>query len=419
MSGSSGRALQIEHPCPQCGGPVILEETDHFLSCNYCRVNLFILTKNFFRYIFPPKRHPVADTFFVPYWRFRGMYFSFRPYEVKSKVLDASFLSADLKFMPISMGMRTQALKMNFADADMKTHYLTSHTSYRDALTRVEGVTRASDGFYHTGKVYDRAFIGETVSNIYAPVYVKNRALYDGILNRPIGNLTVLRQEKLEDLDHKRNWKIRFISALCPDCGWDMEGDRESVVLICKNCNSAWHSVRGKFQKVRFRVVPGKKKGIIFMPFWKMSVRIEGLELSSYADLVKIANLPRAIQAKWHDEELFFWAPAFKVYPRIFLRLAGRMTYTNYKGKMSDELTGATYFPVTLDSFEAYESVKIILANSVVAKRKIYPLLPDVITIPNSATLIYFPFEVQRTELYQHELKFSIQKSTVRGLKNL
>ena len=157
----------------------------------------------------------------------------------------------------------------------------------------------------------------------------------------------------------------------------------------------------------------------MYMPFWKMSVRIEGLELSSYADLVRIANLPKAIQAKWHDEELFFWAPAFKVYPRIFVRLAGRMTFTNYKGKMSEELTRSSYFPVTLDSFEAYESVKVILANSVVAKRKIYPLLPDIITIPNHSTLVYIPFEIQRTELYQSELKFSIQKSTVRGLQNL
>jgi NADH pyrophosphatase NudC (nudix superfamily) len=26
----------------------------------------------------------------------------------------------------------------------------------------------------------------------------------------------------------------------CPHCGWDMEGGKDSLVLICRNCNIAW-----------------------------------------------------------------------------------------------------------------------------------------------------------------------------------
>ncbi|HDH04186.1 MAG TPA: hypothetical protein ENH01_00515 [Nitrospirae bacterium] len=61
MNGFSGRTLQVEHQCPQCGGPVILEETDRFMSCAFCRVNLFIVSGDFSRYYLPPSTHPLEE----------------------------------------------------------------------------------------------------------------------------------------------------------------------------------------------------------------------------------------------------------------------------------------------------------------------------------------------------------------------
>src|SRR3989339_2060059 len=34
--------------------------------------------------------------------------------------------------------------------------------------------------------------------------------------------------------------RFRFVPTLCPHCGWDMEGQKDSLVLICRNCDSAW-----------------------------------------------------------------------------------------------------------------------------------------------------------------------------------
>ena len=44
---------QIEHNCPQCGAPVILDETDRLLTCPYCRTRLYLATTGYFQYHLP------------------------------------------------------------------------------------------------------------------------------------------------------------------------------------------------------------------------------------------------------------------------------------------------------------------------------------------------------------------------------
>ncbi|HDO22995.1 MAG TPA: hypothetical protein ENG86_09155, partial [Nitrospirae bacterium] len=378
MSGYRGSALQVEHPCPQCGGPVILEETDRFLSCNYCHVRLYIFSKDYFRYYLPPSKHPESDTIFAPYWRFRGLYFSIRPFDIKNKVLDTSFSASGQEFLPISMGLRTQTLKLKFADSEMKTTYLPNQLTVNEAISRIEKMTHFFDSHEYTGRIFHKAFVGDTVSMIYAPLYIRNRAIYDGVLDRPIATLTQSRQECLEQPVGKTAWRIDFKPALCPDCGWDLSGGRDSVVLLCRNCDSAWHSVKGTFRKVDFRVVRWRDRNVIYLPCWRMSAEIEGVDLKSYADLVKTANLPKAPKPEWRKKEIFFWAPAFRTHPHLFMRLARQMTILQPEGDYNDSFPRSAFCPVTLDSGEAFESIKVTLANIAVAKRKFFPKLPSV-----------------------------------------
>ena len=92
---SSGRNWQIEHQCPRCGAPVLLEETDRILSCGYCRVRLYIRVKDHARYCLAPGKAPARDLFFVPYWRFKGLVFSRTGVEIEQKVIDVSSLALE------------------------------------------------------------------------------------------------------------------------------------------------------------------------------------------------------------------------------------------------------------------------------------------------------------------------------------
>jgi hypothetical protein len=67
---------QIRHQCPQCGGPITLDEADRLFACDFCKVRLYIFTEDTFFYYIPWNDRLPDGLRLVPYWRYRGMEFS-------------------------------------------------------------------------------------------------------------------------------------------------------------------------------------------------------------------------------------------------------------------------------------------------------------------------------------------------------
>jgi len=376
---------------------------------------------------------------------------------IQNKVVDTSFLAVDytfLPFLPLSLGVRTQSLKLRFADPRTKATFLDPLISFQEAVSRfgiaineIESAVSSGHFFDHNhasdialkfGKAEDgtiskfispveeahktsspdrsplRAFLGDTVSIIYFPIYVKGTAVYDAILDRPIGKLDARDTDHLSLPVKQRDWAVHFISAQCPDCGWDLTGGRQSLSLVCKNCDTAWQASQCRFKKLSCSVVPWKEKKTVFLPFWRMEVQISGLDLHSYADLVRFANLPRAIKKEWEKTEIFFWAPAFKLQPGMFLKLATQMTIFQPSGVLEESLPASTLHPVTLGSKEVFDTILITLAHIAVKKEKIFPLLHDAGMKLQNAALVYFPFTVKGNEFVQAQTRFSIQRNALR-----
>ena len=78
-----------------------------------------------------------------------------------------------------------------------------------------------------------------------------------------------------------------------------------------------------------------------------------------------------------------------------------------------EEIPRDNLYPVTLPHSEAVQSVKITLANSIIRKKKMFPLLPQVNFIIGESTLVYLPFEDAGQELIQEHLRISINKKTL------
>ncbi len=343
------------------------------------------------------------------------MSFLIKSFDIQNKIVDTSFLATDHMFLPESLGIRTQTLKLSFADPRIKATFLSPRISFQDAISRFWASIDETESAILSGRFFLRAFIGDTVSIIYFPVYMKGSAVYDAILNRPIARLDARDIDNFRKPDMQRNWKIHFIPAQCPDCGWDLTGERQSVSLLCKNCDTAWQVFQGRFKKLSYSAVPWRDKNVVFLPFWRMEVQMSGLDLHSYADLVRIANLPRAIKKEWEKTGIFFWAPAFKVQPRMFLRLAKQMTILQPPEAFEESVPTSTLHPVTLDSNEAFESVMITLAHIAVNKKKIFPIISHVEMKLKNALLVYFPFTVRGNEFIQTQMKFSIQRNAIRA----
>jgi ribosomal protein L37AE/L43A len=406
--------LLIEHQCPQCGAPAIIEETDRLFACQYCRVNSYLMTDDFFRYLLPHSPNENQDIVYFPYWRFKGMLFFCGPSGILNRFVDVSHQAIDAPSFPTSVGVRSQAMKLRFATADTDGRFLKPRQSFDKFLNKFQ----ERFGKSLPKPILHQSNIGETLSLIYSPFYLTDR-LHDAILCKPLS--TKLPDDfNIDDFseDHPQG-KIQFVSTLCPNCGWNLEGERDALVLGCKNCNSTWYPVGKKLKQLKFAQYPGKKDGTFYLPFWRIKADISGINLESYADLIAVANLPKVVQSGWKDIPFRFWIPAFKVRPKMFLHLASQTTLSQPCEKLISELPEDRIYPATLPIKEAIESLKITLADFMKPRRTLVERLRDIRIDPKSVTLVFMPFEEGHHEFIQPDFQLTINKNVLALSKNL
>jgi hypothetical protein len=106
---------------------------------------------------------------------------------------------------------------------------------------------------------------------------------------------------------------------------------------------------------------------------------LKGINLNSYADLIRIANLPKIPQSQDHETDFFFWSTAFKVPPKVFIRLNRNITMAQPRQGQINELPSGYIHPVTLPVNEAAKSMKINFASFACPSNRYLPLLSQII----------------------------------------
>lgn len=405
--------LRIEHQCPQCGAPAVLEETDHLFKCAYCRVPSYLASR-FYRYILPHSAPAHKELIYFPYWRFKGMLFSCVSGGIQHRVVDVSYQALDSIYFPNSVGLRSQALKLRFVTPQTEGLFLQPQISRQEMVRNIEH--RYSKSL--PKPLFHQAFIGETISQIYSPFYIEEK-VYDAILNRPVS------PPLADDFDISAfpggnpNWQIKFIPAQCPDCGWDLAGTRDALVLECKNCNTMWQAGRDRFMKLKIAKLPEPDGQVVNLPFWRLKATVFGLNLNSYADLVKLANLPKGVQKDWKKRPFHFWTPAFKVRPQDFLRLSRNLTLSQPYGEWIFEPPNLKHHPVTLPILEAAQSLKLNLAGFIKPPQNMLPKLSEMEIKPQSFILAYIPFNEKGNEITHTKLHLRLNRNVLRFAKNL
>ncbi len=403
----------IDYQCPQCGAPAILDETDRLFLCEYCRVKSYLITKDYFRYTLPNNAPENIKILYFPYWRFKGMLFSCVSYGVMEKFLDVSHQAINTPFFPMTVGWRSQALKLKFVTPDTEGRFLEPDQPFEKVMDIFEDRFKRSV----PESVFHQAHIGESLSLIYSPFYTNSR-IYDAVLNEPVSSLLPDDFNESDFLGEDPDWQIEFLPTLCPDCGWDMDGRRDSIVLICRNCDSLWQPDEKGFKKIKFAHILEKEINVIYLPFWRIRADISEIELKSYADLVKIANLTK-FNKQNYDMKFSFWSPAFKIRPQTFLPLMQKMTLFQPHEKLIYKLPESELYPVTLPFSEAVETLKINLDSFMKPKKKLLPKLSDIQIRPRSFLLVYVPFIEKHHELIGLASNFAITKNQLKMAGNL
>ena len=139
----------------------------------------------------------------------------------------------------------------------------------------------------------------------------------------------------------------------------------------------------------------------------------KGLDLASWADLIRIANLPKAITPAFAAEPLYFWSPAFKVNPALYARWSRQMTVFRPVGDETDRLPDLPLHPVTLPLAEASDGIVINLAQMIMDKRALYPRLDSLRVTLEESRLEYHPFVSNRNELLHARLRVAIDRTAL------
>ncbi|MGC9193833.1 MAG: hypothetical protein ACP5IL_00075 [Syntrophobacteraceae bacterium] len=398
---------KIEHPCPQCGAPVEMEETDRILKCEFCRTRLYICPKDSFQFFLAPPQ-PRTELFFLPYWRFKGMAFSCDELQVSGKIADSNILAMKMAELPLSLGVRPQVLKLRYVVPDVPGRFLKPQLPFRTT----SGCGGSSNGPGHVADM----FIGEIKSLIYSPVYVAGGWLYDAILDRKICQA---QEQALAGPDGENTLQpedqIFFLPTLCPQCGFDLDGEKDSLVLLCPNCSTAWQARNFAFESVPFAFIApsGGDKPDVYLPFWRIAADVSGLQIKSYADLVRLANLPRVVLSEWEKEAAHFAVPAFKIYPGLFLRLAKTMTFLQKEVEDRAEVHKTNLYPVTLPLNDALEALRVFIASIARPQKNVIPHLNAMSFSLTDFRLVFVPFTLRGEELIQNQIGISIEKAAL------
>lgn len=409
-------AFIVEHQCPQCGAPAQLEETDRLIRCPYCRVGSYLTTPGHFRYLLPSRAPEKTDLIWFPYWRLKGMLFTCTPSGIEDRFVDVSYQAISMPGVPPSLGFRSQTQRLRFALPEN-----CSGTLLQPSMKPRESLQLALSQFSGPPKrLLHREYIGETLSLIYAPFYYKGR-LHDALLNEPLPRTAGEAETGLDRFPAENaGWPLEFVPTLCPACGWDLDGSGDSLILTCLNCQTVWRPRANALSQVKAAHQPAQDdQQSIYLPFWRIRAEVNGATLESYADLVKLANLPKVIQSGWEKRRFYFWSPAFKVRPRKFIGLASGMTLAQPEGPWQPRPPKGELYPVNLPPAEAAQVLKLIIAGFLRPKQKLVSMLPEIEIKPSSFVLAYLPFGKGHHELINERLKLALNKNMLSLAHNL
>jgi hypothetical protein len=257
-------------------------------------------------------------------------------------------------------------------------------------------------------------FIGETASVIYTPVYCAQGRIYDAILKKPLdlqNKDAEIEQALISSPEEK--WRVDFFPLLCPDCGADLPGEKDALILFCDNCHSAWNPSNKNFTKVKFLTWQEKGDNIIYLPFWQLKVKVSGIQLESYADLIKVANLPKAPAEIWTQTPFYFCVPAFKVNPALFLRWCRQLTSTPAPNDLTTDFPAQKIHPANLPENEAMKSSLLTLASLIADKRNLAALLSSLKLTLEDSSLVLHPFKISASELVHTKIGFGMEISAL------
>ena len=414
--------LTIEQTCPGCGAPISLHEDDRLIQCPFCDGHNYMVHHQLPRFTLPIRpdlRTAAADFVYLPYLRFKGCLYSCDHRIVRHSLIDTTRLGTPLDHMPVSLGLRPQAMQLLPVTGKLPGRFLRQGIK---AASLLQQAMRLTDIFAseRPATLGHRAFIGEKISKVYLPVRITGDKVYDGVTGEKMAEVEVEQIRQAETVVAEPAWEPQFLSTLCPDCGAGLLGFADSLVLACSNCQTCWGEEDARFRSVNWQRVAGVP-GSTYLPFWQIKVTAQQPALTSFADLLRWTNQPLVCQPDHDRQPLMIMVPAFKMNPALFLTAAKNLTLVQLRLPEGDSagLGREKVYPVTLPLSEATQALPIICAAMAVSPAKVMPYLPALHFTVHHYQLVYLPFADSGHDFVQSQTGIAIQAAALRYGRSL
>lgn len=390
--------------CPQCGAPVVLNETEYIIECNFCRTRNIIHTHPYPCFYMEPRQEKYANLkiAYVPYWRFKGLEFTLGNKPPGFKIIDISCLAVNKTSMPPTLGLRSQTQRLKFLHKDIQGSFLPPAISRKEILHKIG----------ESGDI--KVHIGEILSLIFMPFFQDKEKIYDGLTGNLIPMQSTDPNSNLTANKKSPNYNLKFTPSICPNCGWDLKGETDSLVLHCSNCISFWLIRNKKLNRIKAMFSKAKSDIPMQMPFWQLQIEFSNLKCSTRAHLIQIANIPKIIKKEDTQQVLYFYIPAFKLNPKLFLRIGKQITLSMIKPSTTQNIPHGNFHPVDLPLDEGVQAVAPVLMNLCTNKNDTWKILKRERLKLKSYCLVYMPFHASGSEYIQDTLGFSIQKNSLK-----
>jgi DNA-directed RNA polymerase subunit RPC12/RpoP len=411
---------EVELSCPQCGAPVTLEEADRILSCAYCRVRLIMIFRGYPQYYLNPYQENynrvIQEMTYIPYWRIRGMTFSCLHPRGKERVVDTTFLAAQAPGMPLYLGLQSRAFNLRFISSAKKGRFLQPQLPLNGFLSQVGEENDPTSDLQplEIPPQFTSAFIGETISLVYTPIYLQAGAIFDGLGDRQIGRTSESAFESIPSLGPENFRTLRFLPVICPYCGSDLQGEKDTQILLCRNCDRVWDYAQEELKQIDFKTLKytGEKSQIFYLPFWRIRAKVSGWPGQMPLPLTRLPLVPKRASAGKIEEGNLYLLPAFKLSPSLFLTVSKATSLRQPLDPVwLDSLPQGQYYPVTLAADQAAEGINAVIADFI--KSHPIPRLSQIKIEPAEHLLIFIPFHAQGNELVNEAMSIGISRTAL------
>lgn len=343
------------------------------------------------------------------------MAFSFLLPEGKNRFVDATFLAAGIPALPPYLGLQARAFKLRFLSLARKGRIIQPQRPLDHFLPLMTEENEAPPGLQDSEipPLFRQAFIGETISLVYAPIFFKEGVAYDGLGHRPLGRAEEADFEKLPASLPEGFRQVSFLPVICPYCGADLQGEKDTQVLLCRNCDRAWDYSRKELRQITFGTMKSGNEGPFFyLPFWRIKTEIKGWPSKIRRPFSRLNLIPRLSSDKTSPEEDYYWFPAFKLSPSLFLTVSKAINLRQLSEySLLETLPKGQYYPVTLSGDQAKEGLTVLMADFL--KTHPLPRTSQIAVETSDHLLVFIPFHLQGNELVHQGLRLGISRTAL------